>query len=241
MENQRITAIVAIDLSVAFDTVDHQILINVLKRFNIKHVALEWFSNYLCSRSYKVMVENVYSTEKTLSFLVPQGSVAGPVLYNAYASTLEDVVSPPVDLHGFADDHTIKHSFKPTLDEDLKVMHTLEQCTSDSKDWIDANCLCMNSAKTEFILVGSRQQLSKCVSTEINVNGEAVKCSACFKYLRARANDKLNFKVHLAKKCQIAMWNLQKLKTIHDLLTEEMCTALIMGLVISNLDYANAI
>ena len=72
MENQRITAIVVIDLSATFDTVDHQILTDVLhKRFNIKGVALEWSSNYLSSQSCKVIVENVYSTEKSLSFSVP--------------------------------------------------------------------------------------------------------------------------------------------------------------------------
>ena len=65
VENQRITAIVAIDLSAAFDTVDHQILTNVLnKRFNIKGVALEWFSNFLSPRSCRVMMENVYSHRK---------------------------------------------------------------------------------------------------------------------------------------------------------------------------------
>ena len=108
MENQRITAIVAIDLSAAFDTVDHKILTDVLnKRFNIEGVALEWFSNYLSPRSCKVMVANEYSTEKSLSFSVPQGSVAGPVLYNAYVSMVEEVVNPPTDLHSFADDHTV--------------------------------------------------------------------------------------------------------------------------------------
>ena len=70
---------------------------------------------------------------------VPQGSVAGPILCNAYASILEEVLSPPIDLHGFADDHTIKDSFKPIPDEEHKVIHTLEQCTSDIKDWMDAN------------------------------------------------------------------------------------------------------
>ena len=187
------------------------------------------------------MVENVYSTEKSLSFSVPQGSVAHPVLCNTYASTLEDVVSPTIDLHSFADDHIIKHSFKPTPDEELKVIHTLEQYTSDIKDWMDVNQLHMNSAKTEFLLVGSRQQLSKCVSTEINVNGEAVKRSACFKYLGVWTDEKLNFNVHIVNKCRIAMWNLQRLKTICHLLTEETCTTLIMALVISHLDCANAI
>ena len=242
MENQQVTAIVAIDLSTAFDTVDHHILIDVLnKRFNIAGVALEWFSNYLSSRSCKVIVEDVHSTEKPLSFSVPQGSVAGPVLYNAYASTLREAVNPSIDLHGLPDDHIIKDSFKPISEEECRIIHTLEQCTSDIKDWMDANQLCMNSATTEFLLVGSRRQLSSCVSTEINVNGEAVKHSACIKYLGAWVDDKLNFKIHIANKCQIAMWNLHKLKAICDILTEETCKTLVMGLVISHLDYANAI
>ena len=115
----------------------------------------------------------------------------------------------------------IKDSFKPILEEDCRVIHTLEQCTSNIKDWMDANWLRMNSAKTEFLLVGSRRQLSNCVSTEIDVNGEAVKHSECIKYLGAWVDDKLNFKTHMANKCRIAMWNLQKLKAIHNILTEE--------------------
>ena len=66
----------------------------------------------------------------------------------------------------------IKDSFKPISDEEHKVIHTLEQCTSVITDWMNANWLCMNSAKTEFLLVGSRQQLSKCVSTKINLKIE---------------------------------------------------------------------
>ena len=242
MVNQQVTAIVAIDLSAIFDTVDHLILIDVLnKKFNIEGVALEWFSNYLSSRLCKVIVEDVHSTEKPLSFSVPQGSVAGPVLYNAYASTLREVVIPSIDLHGFANDHMIKDGFKPISEEECRVIHTLQKCTSDSKKWMDENWLCMNSAKTEFLLVGSRIQLSNCVSTDINVNGEVVKCSTCIKYLEAWMDDKLNFKTHIANKCRTAMWNLQKLKAMHDTLTEETCKTLFMGLVISHLDYANAI
>ena len=184
----------------------------------------------------------MHSTEKkTLLFSVPQGSVAGPVLYNAYASTLKEVVSPSIKLHGFADDHMIKDSFKPNADQESRVIQTLEKYTSDIKDWMDANWLCMNSAKTEFLLVGSRKQLLNCVSAEINVSGEIVKHSECIRYLGACVDDKLNFKIHIASKCQIAMWNLEKLKAICNILTEETCKTLVMGLVISHLDYANAI
>ena len=110
----------------------------------------------------------------------------------------------------------IKDSFKPNADQESRVIQTLEQCTSNIKDWMDANQLCMNSAKTEFLLVGSRKQLLNCVSTEINVNGEVVKCSECIRYLGACVDEKLNFKIHITNTCRIAMWNLQKLKAIHD-------------------------
>ena len=96
-------------------------------------------------------MEDVHSTGKPLSFSVPQGSVAGPVLYNAYASTLREVVAPSIDLHGFADDCMIKDSFKPNSVEECRFIHTLEQYTSDIKDWMDANWLCVNNAKTEFL------------------------------------------------------------------------------------------
>ena len=135
----------------------------------------------------------------------------------------------------------IKDSFKPNTDQESRVIQTLEQCTSDIKDWMDVNRLHMNSAKTEFLMVGSRKQLLNCVSTEINVNGEVVKHSECIRYLGACVDEKSNFKIHIANKYRIAMWNLQKLKAIHDILTEETCKTLAMGLVISHLDYANAI
>ena len=83
----------------------------------------------------------MHSTEKPLLCSVPQGSVAGPVLYSAYASTLKEVVSPSIELHGFADDHMIKDSFKPNADQESRVILTLEKCTSNIKDWMDANRL----------------------------------------------------------------------------------------------------
>ena len=93
MENKYVTAMITIDLSAAFDTVDHDILLNTMfYKFGISGNAIEWVNSYLRPRSCKVNIKNSYSTERQLNFSVPQGSVAGPVLYHAYASTLEDVV-----------------------------------------------------------------------------------------------------------------------------------------------------
>ena len=137
MENQECTNLMAIDLLAAFDTVDHVILLDVLqKRFGIEGVALSWFDNYLYPRFCKVNVGKAYSSSRELECCVPQGLCAGPILYTAYGSTLELVVleadnhshhveceqygessqnynqNNPVALHGYADDHALRNTYK---------------------------------------------------------------------------------------------------------------------------------
>ena len=113
MEEQRITSLTAIDLSVVFDTVDHDILLAILNhKFGITDKALKWFDSYLCSRSYKVVTEGVYSHEKDLTVSVPQGSCAGAAIFNLNCSPLEEVVPLDLQLSGFADDHSIRNTFK---------------------------------------------------------------------------------------------------------------------------------
>ena len=98
IENQMVTALITSDLSAAFDTVDHEILLEVLnKKFGLENTALQWFDSYLRPRSFKVSVHGVHSKEHLLPFSVPQGSVAGPVLYNANASMLQQVVQSPIN------------------------------------------------------------------------------------------------------------------------------------------------
>ena len=121
MEYQEVTPLVAIDLSAAFDTVDHDMLLSVLsKKFGVVDNALKWFDAYLRPRRFQVLIGNTRSKEIDLPFSVPQGSCAGPVLYSAYASTLQEIINDndeppkknkPIELHGFADDHAYKRSF----------------------------------------------------------------------------------------------------------------------------------
>ena len=110
MEDKRCTAMVPIDLSAAFDTVDHKVLLDVLhNRFGIDHIPLRWLESYLQHHSYKV--NGQYSSEKYLDFSEPQGSCTGPVLYLSYASTMSDVIADDIILHLYADDHALKKAF----------------------------------------------------------------------------------------------------------------------------------
>ena len=110
--------LVALDLSAAFDTVDREILCEVLNRlFGIRENALEWMRSYLGPRGYRVSIHGSKSKFTSLKSGVAQGSCLGPVLYSCYASTLQHIIPRYIEIFGFADDHTLGKNFKPQIDE----------------------------------------------------------------------------------------------------------------------------
>ena len=89
MNSQRVTLLVLLDLSSAFDTIDHKILLEQLSsKFGFRGKVLNWFSSYLSGRSYRVMLNGTSSDKYELNFGVPQGSCLGPLLFILYASIL---------------------------------------------------------------------------------------------------------------------------------------------------------
>ena len=119
MEHQKITALICMDLSAAFDTVDHEILLFVLEhKFGLKGNVLRWISEYLENRRMMVVcVGNKYSDVKIFNYSVPQGSCNGPAYFTLYSSILRNVIDEELDLNAFADNHTLKCDFKPGQSE----------------------------------------------------------------------------------------------------------------------------
>ena len=148
-------------------------------------------------------------------YCVPQGSSAQSTLYSTYASTLQHVIEDMISLYGFTDDHSIRKdviAVKNDNHEERETILMLEKCLGKIKIWMDENWLKMNCSKTELILFGSRQQLQKCVTTHINVNGDEIHRSIIIKYLGAWMDEQLTMKQHITNKCRLAMYNLQKIK-----------------------------
>ena len=139
--------------------------------------------------------------------------------------------------------HVMKKSFSITDNNinELKTIRGLEECISKVKEWMNHNRLKMNGEKTEFTLYGSRQQLKKSVTNNINVTGEVVDRTDCIKYLGVWLDDTLSLKHHITQKCKTAMWNFQGLKAIHPFLTTEAFHTVVRGIVCAHLDYANAV
>ena len=175
MERQEITALVAPDLSTAFDTLDHSVLLNVLyNQFGITGNALNWYNTYLRPRLCYVEITGSRSQSRIIDFSVPQGSCAGPVLYSIYASTHQAVIPEGIDLNGFVDDHNVKKAFKAGNKEDEEeVISDLEMCTTRINNWMNVNRLKMNTDKMEFILFET-YHLHKCETSSINICGDIV-------------------------------------------------------------------
>ena len=160
-----------------------------------------------------------------LEFSVPQGSVAGPTLYSAYASTMRKCMPNTLDLHGYADDHALKNSFPSNNREaEINTIMVLEDSLRHVKIWMDGNRLKMNDSKTEFIQFGSQQQLWKCTIEILSVNDCDIPKVNVIKYLGTYLDRSLSMKVHIKNKCRIAMANYHRIANIRKYLTEEACT-----------------
>ena len=201
------------------------------------------FSSYL--RTIERTIEEEISKPRQLDYSVPQGSIQGAFLFIAYASTLDQVIDPSqLELNGFADDHSVKSSFKPSKLDHTKEHQTIaiiEKSMQDIKIWMDQVCLKMNNSKTEFIYFGWPSQLEKCTTRKIDVNGEEITRADHTRYLGAYLDQKLDFKLHIQAKSRAAILNVLRIKAARKYLTRSACNKLMVSLVLSHLDYANSL
>ena len=171
MKQQMVTLLVLIDLSAAFNTVDHPILFQCLeKQFGFHDSVLSWYKSYLSDRKQCIILKRTWSNTFDLPFGVPQHSCLDPILFTQYASFLFSIFSKhSVCAHAYADDHQLYMAFSPNLVSLNEAVSCMESCLQNVKSWMISNKLKMNNSKTEFIIIGSYQQLAKINLTSIMV------------------------------------------------------------------------
>ena len=157
MGKGEVTALTLLDLSAAFDTIDHDLLLNRLTEwFGIGENVLSWLSSYLRDRFQSITIKGTISNPFKLFFGVPQGSVLGPLLFIMYTTPLSSVISSfnEINHHLYADDTQAFNSFN-TSNFDSKLS-TLKNCLLTTQDWMYTNKLKLNPEKTEFMLIGNK-------------------------------------------------------------------------------------
>jgi len=161
-------------MSAAFDTVDHDILMDRLYHsFGLRDKALSWIISFVSGRTQKVRVGGQYSTSSAVYYGVPQGSVLGPILFLLYTADVPVIAGHHgVGVHSYAD---VTQMFLHTRAENSATTFTcLQICIDDVGEWMSANRLKLNTVKTQFTCLSTRQQLAKVDVTILSANGSTV-------------------------------------------------------------------
>ena len=152
VDNGCVVVLVLLDLTAAFDTIDHGILLSRLRhRFGVTGAALEWLRPYLADRKQLIRIESDNSSPTSVPFGVPQGSVLGPLLFTAYITPLGDLIRKyGLEYHLYADDTQIYVSFPPGGDEQPDALNCLHSCLEEIVKWSQSNLLKLNDQKTDI-------------------------------------------------------------------------------------------
>ena len=195
-ENKELTAAMLLDLSAAFDVVDHQILLDKLKLYNFSPKTLSWFKAYLQERKQVVVVESKVSDAKEVGKQgVPQGSLLGPILFIIFYNDFPDVRDEGSSII-YADDDTDNVSDKNLLNLKAKIQREADLSTS----WVKDNKLICSGSKTKLLIVGTkelRKSKNRDMVIEINVDGHIVKESESERLLGVIVNNVMTWEHHL--------------------------------------------
>ena len=192
MDNGTVTGAVLLDLTKAFDTVNHSILSRKLSRFGVDDTAQNWFDSFLSNRNQVTCCGRAQSDPDIVSVVAAQGSILGPLLFIIYMNDLPNVLkSCSVTL--YADDTVLYFSSKLISEIETKMNSDLRQVC----DWLKLNQLTLNIKKSQFMLIGCNSRLRRIESIVISADGKQLKEAQCFPYVGLIINQNLTWEDHI--------------------------------------------
>ena len=241
IDQGNVAALVMLDLSAAFDTVDHtRLLTRLEQQYGLEGRVLQWIASYLSDRQQSVLVGRKRSPAVPVSCGVPQGSVLGPVLFVLYTGYVSNIVSDlRLSHHSYADDTQLLDTFKPSEVHDS--LERIAECTQHIKSWMTSNMLKLNDTKTEALLIGTRQQLCKVHVHSVKVADADINLSSVVKNLGVHLDSSFSFEAHVNQVSKTCFLHLRAISNIRQYLTPAATQALVRALVTSKLDYCNSI
>ena len=239
---QQVSCLCLLDLSAAFDTIDHSILLErLLSWFGISGTALNWVKSYLTSRSFYVQVKDSQSSVYQLLYGVPQGSVLGPLLFILYTTPLSTIISKSsVHHHLYADDTQLFISFSST--KFLENVSFLENTIAEVSSWMSANLLMLNPSKTEFLLIGLPKQLSKIENPSLSMTPTVTLSPvSSARNLGVLFDSNLSLSDHISSIIKSCLFHVRDLRRLRPILDQTTARNIATALIHSKLDYCNSL
>ena len=236
---KKCSILILLDLSAAFDTVVHELLIDDLKAIGVDGTALEWFKNYLAGRLFQVSVKNSKSALIPLEKGVPQGSVLGPILFCIYTLELSWILKKyGVEFQFFADDTQFYFSVRNIAD----TKKIIDDIMRDIANWMLKKRLKLNENKTECLLIGSAHTLRQFNDFNmVSINEVPVALSDKVKDLGVIIDSELNMEEQISSVVKASNFQLKNIAQIKKYLDQDCLKMLACNLVISRVDYCNSL
>ena len=236
------TFLIMLDLSAAFDTVDHCILLERLEtKFHIKGTVLRWFKSYLCDRNYNVKIRCSISNGVITLYGVPQGSILGPILFLLYISEIEHIAKLyGLKLHMFADDMQLYIFFQRC--DILTSISTIEHCLRHIKLWMSSNFLKVNEGKTQFLVISPKNNHCNMFNDLcISFGGSVIFPSPSAKNLGVILDANMSMTSNINAITSKGYFYLHNFYRVANKLTHDLKVTLITTYILPLLDYCNVL
>ena len=233
--------LVLLDLSAALDTIDHEILFELLEKYvGITSHALQLIKSYFSDRTQRVVIDGILSDIASLVCGVPQDSVLGPMKFCLYLLPLVAILRKhAIGYHIYADDTQLYISFKSKIPFDSLVK--LNSGISDIRVWMIKHKLKINDAKTEFIILRSPLLRTDLSRVSISVSDSQKLPSSKERDLRVVFDECLSLDAHISAICKSTHSHLRNIGRVRNLITTEAAAQLIHPLISSRVDFCNSI
>ena len=242
ISERKVVLLVQLDLSSAFDTIDHDELLQLLnKKFGFTGAALKFFKSYMSNRTFRVKIKHVKGGKLILIYGVPQGSILGPLLFVLYVSDLPELVSShDICLHSYADDSQLYVGLDPSTNFSA-TLQRFHACLDDIQTWMKKNFLKLNVEKTEVLFLARPQdhcvyqQMSIMIGEKCYLSSPADSVRSLGAYLRGDMSME-KMVTECVKSCN---FNLLRLKRFRHYLDTDSRKNVIKSYILGKLDYCN--
>ena len=241
-DKKKATVLLLLDLSAAFDTVDQDKLLHMLRYdIGLNGTVYKWFESFIKGRSQRVKINESYSDVDMLCYGLAQGSVLGPPLFNIYIRSLYPYIQAlDYDIEGFADDHQLFKSFLPVFQVEI-LGQGINDCLKAVENWMNEFFLKLNKTKTKILVLAPLSIMSSIIIHGTFVENQCIRFVSCAKNLGVWLDENLNFSFHVKKVASHAFMVIRGIYKIKYFLPKEYLCTIVCSLVLSLLDYCNAL